>query len=106
MSLTLIYFLFVVLLFALFSLFNLKNTCTISFFFYEFKDIPVYTASVFSFILGTILTLPFLRHKKRKDKKENPIIQDINTINLKNEKKQGFFSRFFKKDKTEKVDEK
>lgn len=97
MSWTLIYFLFVVLIFGLFSMFNIKNTCTISFFFYEFKDIPVYTAAVFSFIAGSILSLPFFIRRKNKPKIINPLMQDIQTIDLANEKKGGFFSRLFKK---------
>ena len=97
MSWTLIYFLFVVLIFGLFSIFNMNNTCTISFFFYEFKDIPVYTAAVFSFIAGSILSLPFFIKKKSKQKNTSPLMQDIQTIDLANEKKRGFFSNLFKK---------
>ncbi|MGP1438720.1 MAG: hypothetical protein ACTTKH_06580 [Treponema sp.] len=97
MSWTLIYFLFVVLIFGLFSMFNIKNTCTISFFFYEFKDIPVYTAAVFSFIAGSILSLPFFLKRKNKPTNSNPLLQDIQTINLTNEKRSGFFARLFKK---------
>ena len=97
MSWTLIYFLFVVLIFGLFSMFNLKNTCTISFFFYEFKDIPVYTAAVFSFIAGSILSLPFFIKRKNKPQATNPVMQDITTIDLTNEKKGGFFANLFKK---------
>jgi hypothetical protein len=97
MSWTLMYFLFVVLIFGLFSIFNMNNTCTISFFFYEFKNIPVYTAAVFSFIAGSILSLPFFIKRKNKQKTSNPLLQDIQTIDLKNEKKGGFFSRMFNK---------
>ena len=97
MSWALIYFLFVVLIFGVFSMFNLKNTCTISFFFYEFKDIPVYTAAVFSFIAGSILSLPFFLKRKTRQKSTNPLMQDIQTIDLTNQKKKGFFSRLFKK---------
>ncbi|MGP1440834.1 MAG: hypothetical protein ACTTJ3_08880, partial [Treponema sp.] len=97
MSWTLIYFLFVVLVFGIFSMFNIKNTCTISFFFYEFENIPVYTAAVFSFIAGSILSLPFFIKRKSKSKTSNPLMQDIQTIDLANEKKGGFFGRMFKK---------
>jgi len=98
MSWSLFYFLFVAMIFALFSIFNIKNTCNISFFFYEFKNIPVYTAALFSFITGVILSLPFLIRRKNK-KKDNTLMDDVNTIDLDNKKKKGFFSGFGKKDK-------
>ena len=94
MSWTLVYFLFVVLLFAIFSMVNLKNTCNISFLFYEFKDIPVYTAAMFSFITGTFLSLPFFIRRRRKNKEKNPIVGNINTVELKNDKGSSFFSWF------------
>ena len=97
MSWTLIYFLFVVLIFGLFSIFNMNNTCTISFFFKTFENIPVYTAALFSFIAGSILSLPFFIKKKNKKKVGNPLLEDIQTINLTNEKKGGFFGSLFKK---------
>ena len=103
MSWTLIYFLFVVLIFGIFSMFNIKNTCTISFFFYEFKDIPVYTAAVFSFIAGSILSLPFFIRRKSKPKAGNPLLEEIQTIDLANEKRGGFFGRLFKKKKNEDI---
>ena len=93
---TLVYFLFIVLLFALFSIFNLKNTCNISFLIYEFKDIPVYTAAMFSFILGTILSLPFFIKRKNKSQSKNMAMEGIDPVELKSEKK-GFFSHLFKK---------
>jgi len=97
MSWTLVYFLFVVLLFAIFSIVNLKNTCNISFLFYEFKDIPVYTAAMFSFIMGTFLALPFFIRRRRKNKDKNPVVGNINTVELKNNKSSSFFSWFRKK---------
>ena len=97
MSWTLIYFLFVVLIFGLFSIFNMNNTCTISFFFKTFENIPVYTAALFSFIAGSILSLPFFIKRKNKPKTSNPLMQDIQTIDLANKKKGGFFSNLFKK---------
>jgi len=97
MSWTLIYFLFVVLIFGLFSIFNMNNTCTISFFFKTFENIPVYTAALFSFIAGSILSLPFFIKRKNKPKNSSPLMQDIQTIDLANEKKGGFFGRLFKK---------
>ena len=95
---TLFYFLFIVLLFAVFSVFNLHNTCNISFLFYEFKDIPVYTAAVFSFILGTILSLPFFIRRKNKKEEKNTTIAGVDPVELKSEKKGGFSSLFKKKD--------
>ena len=97
MSWTLVYFLFVVLLFAIFSMVNLKNTCNISFLFYEFKDIPVYTAAMFSFITGMFLSLPFFIRRKKKNKEQNPIVGSINTVELTNSKTSSFFSWFRKK---------
>ncbi len=105
MSWTLIYFLFVVVVFALFSMFNLHNTCNVSFFFYEFKDIPVYTAAVFSFVLGTILSLPFFLRRGKKGKDAPKGMGDINTVELKNEKKSGVFGMFKKRDSSQ-TDEK
>jgi len=107
MSWTLVYFLFVVLLFAIFSMVNLKNTCNISFLFYEFKDIPVYTAAMFSFITGTFLSLPFFIHRRRrKNKEKNPIVGNIDTVELKSDKGSSFFSWFKKKndDNIEKIE--
>lgn len=100
MSWSLIYFLVVVLIFALFSIFNLKNTCTISFFFYEFKNIPVYTAALFSFVVGIVLSLPFFIRRKSQKKDSSRLEDDANTIDLDNKKKKGFFSGFGKKDKS------
>ena len=99
MSWSLFYFLFVVLIFALFSIFNLKNTCNISFFFYEFKNIPVYTAALFSFIVGIILSFPFLIRRKNKKKDSSSAMNETNTIDLDNKEKKGFFSGLGKKDK-------
>ena len=101
MSLTLIYFLFVVVIFALFSIFNLHNTCTVSFFFYEFKDIPVYTAAVLFFVLGTILSLPFFIRRNKKNVPDAKVLTDINTVELKSEKKKGMFGIFRKKDSSQ-----
>ena len=93
---TVVYFLFIVLLFALFSVFNIRNTCNISFLIYEFKDIPVYTAALFSFILGTILALPFFIKRKNKGQNDTAFMNDVDPVELKSEKK-GFFSNLFKK---------
>ena len=98
MPLMLAYFLFIVVIFALFSVFNLKNTCNISFLFYEFKNIPVYTASLFSFLLGTLLALPFFIRRKNKKENKDAFIGGVDSVELKNEKK-GFFSGVFNKKK-------
>lgn len=75
----------------------MNNTCTISFFFKTFENIPVYTAALFSFIAGSILSLPFFIKRKNKPKTSNPLMQDIQTIDLTNKKKTGFFGRLFNK---------
>ena len=79
----------------------MNNTCTISFFFKTFENIPVYTAALFSFIAGSILSLPFFIKRKNKPKNSSPLMQDIQTIDLANEKKGGFFGRLFKKKEDE-----
>lgn len=64
-----VYFLCIVLAFAVFSISNLNNSCNVSFIFYTFKDMPVYLHTLFSFVVGCIITLPFfIRTKKKKEK--------------------------------------
>ncbi len=101
-----IYFLFIVLIFALFSVFNLNNKSDVSFIFYTFKDMPVYLNTLFSFVIGCIITLPFFLHTKRKKEKKGNIPTDneilgIQNVELKKEKK-SWFSR--KNKNTEKVE--
>lgn len=90
----LIYFVFLVFTFTLFASLNLNNSCNISFLFFKFENIPVYITSLFSFLIGCAVTLPFLIKNKRKakPKKEESPLPGIETINLKKEKR-GFFKR-------------
>lgn len=88
----LIYFIFLVFVFALFASFNLKNTCDISLLFVKFENIPVYITTLFSFIIGCAVTLPFLIKSRKKNKNEEVILPGIETINLKKEKR-SFFGR-------------
>lgn len=97
MNWKLIYFLLIVLFLGLFAGFNMKNSCDISLIFYTFKNVPVYVSNIFSFLIGLILTIPFLfRSKKKKtvnEKKETFTASDgvgINTVDLKKPKKSWF----------------
>lgn len=90
-----IYFLFIVLMFALFAGFNLHNKCNISLIFYEFKDLPVYILNIFSFLVGIILTLPFFwgNSKNKKKQQHNSDISGIKNVNLKPQKKFFFWNK-------------
>ena len=97
MNWKLIYFLLIVLFLGLFAGFNMKNSCDISLIFYTFENVPVYVSNIFSFLIGLILTIPFLfRSKKKKtvnEKKETFTASDgvgINTVDLKKPKKSWF----------------
>lgn len=103
-----IYFLFIILVFALFAGFNMNNTCHISLFFYTIKDVPVYVVNLFSFLIGIVLTIPFFLDNKKKNPKTakqgqgfssaatDSEISGIKDVNL---KKQNKF-RFWNKKKT------
>lgn len=106
-----IYFIIIITAFSLFALFNLNNTCDVSIIFYTVKNIPVYLITLFSFLIGTILVLPFfIQHKNKKEKSETPYtytgtnLNEVQTVNLKNNKT-GFFGKFKKKNKTIKTEQ-
>ena len=52
--------------------FNLENTATVSFGFYEFKDIPVFISLFIAFIGGAIVMLPFTMGKRTKQIPKSP----------------------------------
>ena len=97
MNWKLIYFLLIVLFLGLFAGFNMKNSCDISLIFYTFENVPVYVSNIFSFLIGLILTIPFLFGSKKKktvnEKKETFTASDgigIDTVDLKKPKKSWF----------------
>ncbi len=60
-----------ILLFAIFLVFigfNLENSCTISFGFTEFEQVPVYLTTFASFIFGMLCAIPFVLSFKLKKK--------------------------------------
>jgi len=63
----------------LFIVFNLENKCDISIIFKEIHDVPVFLVTFFSFVIGMLITLPFIfgyqlrKKKKPEDKKRGPI---------------------------------
>lgn len=61
----------------------------------KFEEIPVYITSLFSFLTGCAVTLPFLIRSRKKTKKAQPDlpISGIETINLKNEKRSFFWRK-------------
>ncbi|MGN0730248.1 hypothetical protein [Treponema sp.] len=71
MPVKLIGILMLVVLVSLFTGFNLSNRCTI-WFFYSFKDIPVFAALFSAFMAGVLITLPFTFKKKDEKKSVAP----------------------------------
>ncbi|PIE97940.1 MAG: hypothetical protein CR988_05455 [Treponema sp.] len=125
MSFKAIYFVFILLVFALFSSFNLKNNVDVSLGFHLFEQVPVFLLSIFSFLIGCVLTLPFFfkssnktvkkgKKDKNKDNNENSVNYEkkgednaslgFETVELKGEKKSWFQKLIGKKETNEKKD--
>ncbi|CEM62412.1 hypothetical protein DWQ65_03060 [Treponema phagedenis] len=86
----LLYFIFIVLAVTLFAGFNMENRCNVSLIFHTFENIPIFITVMFSFLLGSIMTLPFLIRRRPKTKDE--VLPGVETVTLKKEKK-GWFGR-------------
>jgi uncharacterized integral membrane protein len=63
----------------LFIIFNLENKCDISIIFKVIHDVPVFLVAFFSFVIGMLITLPFIlsyqlrKKRKTEDKKRGPV---------------------------------
>ncbi|MDR2049794.1 MAG: hypothetical protein LBP69_10105 [Treponema sp.] len=65
--------------------FNLDNTCAISFGFTRIDNVPVYLTVFASFVLGMLMSVPFLisfaiRKKKPKAPKKGKTTEDTETL--------------------------
>ena len=65
----LIVFVLVFAVFLTFIVLNLDNRCDISFGFTTLSDIPIFLSILCSFVLGMLITIPFI-FTPRKDKKK------------------------------------
>lgn len=91
MPVRLILTLVLVVLVAVLTGFNLSNKCSI-WFFYNFKDIPVFAALLVSFILGVLVTLPFtFKKKEKKLDKEKKLSKSKNLNKDEKSKEQNLF---------------
>ncbi|MFI3257577.1 MAG: hypothetical protein R3Y36_04695 [Spirochaetales bacterium] len=59
--------------------FNLENTCTISFGFTTFENVPVFFTVFISFMLGSIVILPFMIRPRRPQAKKSEVAEKIPT---------------------------
>lgn len=71
MPIKLIFAILLVILVACFTGFNLNNRCDL-WLFYTFKNLPIFTTVIASFICGVLVTLPFTFGKKRKSEDKLP----------------------------------
>ncbi|MBQ9239657.1 MAG: hypothetical protein IJ191_10195 [Treponema sp.] len=65
--------LIMVVLVALFAGFNMTERCDINLIFYTFKNVPVFLALIIAFVVGVVITLPYVflkRHQRVARKKE------------------------------------
>ena len=63
----LIGFLLVLVLVAAFATVNIPNRSDVSFGFYTFEEVPIFLSLLIAFILGTLLMVPFLLRRSKKN---------------------------------------
>ncbi len=67
-----IIFLLILAVVVFFAGFNITNVSDISFGFYTVKDVPIFISLFVSFLVGTLVTLPFVVGKRRKKSQKTP----------------------------------
>ncbi len=63
----LIGFLLVLVLVAGFATVNISNRSDVSFGFFTFEEVPIFLSLLVAFILGTLLMVPFLLRRRKKN---------------------------------------
>ncbi|MCL2192549.1 MAG: hypothetical protein FWB78_04035 [Treponema sp.] len=84
----LIKFIAIFVVFLLFIVFNLGNRSDISLGFHTFSDVPVFLTAFFAFILGMLLTLPFIISQWLKPRKGAPSAKKADKTGKKGTKKE------------------
>lgn len=66
--------------------FNLDNKCSLNLLFHTFENVPVFFTAIFSFVIGSVFTLPFafIARRKRANKKNEKNDKNIDNKTEKN----------------------
>ena len=65
------FFLIILALVVFFAGFNITNVSDISFGFYTIENVPIFISLFISFLVGTLVMIPFVAKSKVKSKKKN-----------------------------------
>jgi len=77
-------FILIFAIFLAFIVFNLDNKCNVSLGLVTFKEIPVFLAAFFSFLLGMAFTIPLMLSRGRIKKNDKNIKKDTPEMPLDN----------------------